>query len=86
MRDTLGLMMQWQGVDISGNWGKTEFDKALEKFNQLVSDNYIPPDQRAIPISTTSKEWQCRRGDRLSGDLFILQAETGGPELAVCHP
>src|SRR3954469_16893060 len=30
MRDTMGLLLLEDGVDIAGKWGSTEFDKALE--------------------------------------------------------
>ncbi|MBK6887215.1 MAG: ABC transporter substrate-binding protein [Tetrasphaera sp.] len=40
-RDTLGLFMQWNGIDIAGDWTKTQFDQALEKFTKLLSDDYI---------------------------------------------
>ena len=78
MRDTLGLMMQWQGVDISGNWGKTEFDKALEKFNQLVSDNYIRRIKGNSYLNDL-KSGNAVAGIVWSGDLFILRAETEDP-------
>ena len=78
MRDTLGLMMQWQGVDISGNWGKAEFDKALEKFNQLVSDNYIRRIKGNSYLNDL-KSGNAVAGIVWSGDLFILRAETEDP-------
>ena len=41
MRDTIGLIMMWQGVDISGKFTDAQFMKAVAKFEQLVKDGYI---------------------------------------------
>ncbi|HRW00161.1 MAG: spermidine/putrescine ABC transporter substrate-binding protein [Tetrasphaera sp.] len=75
MRDTLGLIMQWQGVDIAGNWGKPEYDKAIEKFNQLVSDGYIRRIKGNSYLNDL-KSGNALAGIVWSGDLFILRAET----------
>ncbi len=75
MRDTLGLIMQWQGVDIAGSWGKPEFDKALEKFDQLVSDNYIRRIKGNSYLNDL-KSGNALAGIVWSGDLFILRSET----------
>ncbi|MEI2779226.1 MAG: spermidine/putrescine ABC transporter substrate-binding protein [Tetrasphaera sp.] len=75
MRDTLGLMMQWQGVDIAGNWGKAEFDKALAKFDQLVSDGFIRR-IKGNSYMNDLKSGNALAGIVWSGDLFILRAET----------
>ena len=42
MRDTMGLIMLSQGVDISGSsWGDTEFQNALDVFAEQVSNGQI---------------------------------------------
>ena len=41
MRDTIGLIMMWQGVDISGKFTDAQFMTAVNKFEQLVKDGYI---------------------------------------------
>lgn len=41
MRDTVGLIMLEQGVDISGDWGDDEFAAALEVLEQQVASGQI---------------------------------------------
>jgi spermidine/putrescine transport system substrate-binding protein len=41
MRDTMGLIMLEQGVDISKKWGDDEFDAANEVFRKQVNDGQI---------------------------------------------
>ena len=40
-RDTAGLVMQSQGVDIDGDWGSTEFENALDLIEQKIEEGYI---------------------------------------------
>lgn len=41
MRDTMGLIMSAQGVDIAGEWGDTEFDAALEWLEDAIASGSI---------------------------------------------
>ncbi|GAB3520288.1 ABC transporter substrate-binding protein [Arthrobacter monumenti] len=41
MRDTLGLMMLENGVDIGGNWGDDEFDNALDDLRREIANGQI---------------------------------------------
>jgi spermidine/putrescine transport system substrate-binding protein len=41
MRDTIGLIMMWQGVDISKPFPASKFENAIDKLKQLISDGYI---------------------------------------------
>lgn len=36
MTDTIGLTLLGQGVDVSGNWGNAEFDRALAEISQRI--------------------------------------------------
>ncbi len=41
MRDTIGLIMMWQGVDISKPFGEDKFMNAINKLQQLIKDGFI---------------------------------------------
>jgi spermidine/putrescine transport system substrate-binding protein len=41
MRDTMGLLMMENGVDIAGQWGSEEFDAALEMLEQQIASGQI---------------------------------------------
>jgi spermidine/putrescine transport system substrate-binding protein len=41
MRDTVGVTMLSQGVDINGPFSKTEFDNALGEIDRRISEGYI---------------------------------------------
>lgn len=41
MRDTIGIIMQAQGVNIAGDWGDTEFDAALEWLQKAVDGGWV---------------------------------------------
>ena len=41
MRDTIGLIMLEQGVDISGDWGDDEFDAAIEVLREQIDSGQI---------------------------------------------
>lgn len=75
MRDTLGLIMAWQGVDISGNWGKPEFDKAIAKVDELLTNGFIRR-VKGNAYMNDLKSGNAIAGIVWSGDLFILRAET----------
>ncbi|XVX19151.1 ABC transporter substrate-binding protein [Actinomycetota bacterium] len=74
-RDTLGLIMQQQGVDISKGFGKTQFENAAAEIDKRVKDGYI----RRIKGNSyleDLKSGNAVAGIVWSGDLFILRAET----------
>lgn len=75
MRDTLGLIMAWQGVDIAGNWGKPEFDKAIAKVDELLTGGFIRR-VKGNAYMNDLKSGNAIAGIVWSGDLFILRAET----------
>ena len=41
MRDTMGILMMANGVDISGDWGSDEFNEALEILREMVNSGQI---------------------------------------------
>ncbi|MET1035593.1 MAG: spermidine/putrescine ABC transporter substrate-binding protein [Arthrobacter sp.] len=41
MRDTIGLLMMENGVDIAGQWGSEEFDAALEVLERQIASGQI---------------------------------------------
>jgi spermidine/putrescine transport system substrate-binding protein len=76
MRDTMGLILLQQGVDISKDFSDAEFDKAIEKLTKEVSDGQIRN------IKGNSYLNDLKSGDTLaaicwSGDITQLNAEAG---------
>lgn len=77
MRDTMGLIMLSQGVDISGSsWGDTEFQNALDVFAEQVSSGQIRN------IKGNSYADDLKNEDTLaaivwSGDITAINAEVG---------
>lgn len=76
MRDTMGLIMLDQGVDISGKWGEDEFTAAIEEFQKQVAGGQIRN------IKGNSYKEDLANEDTLaaivwSGDIVQLNAENG---------
>lgn len=76
MRDTVGLLLLQQGVDISKEFSDADFDKAIEKLTKEVSDGQIRN------IKGNSYLNDLKSGDTLaaicwSGDITQLNAEAG---------
>lgn len=76
MRDTLGIIMSNNGVDISGAWGEDEFNAALDIFRENVTSGQI----RNIKGNSYIEDLQ--NEDTLaaivwSGDITALNAEAG---------
>ncbi len=74
-RDTVALVMQSQGVDITGGWGRTQFENAVAVIEQKMSEGYI----RRIKGNSyleDLKSGNAVAGIVWSGDLFVLRAET----------
>lgn len=74
-RDTLGVVMQSQGVDITSGWGKTEFDNAVAEIEKRMDEGYIRR-IRGNSYLEDLKSGNALAGIVWSGDLFILRAET----------
>ncbi|CAO1653206.1 spermidine/putrescine ABC transporter substrate-binding protein [Salinibacterium sp. NSLL150] len=76
MRDTMGLIMLAQGVDIAGDWGDDEFNAAIDEFSKQVADGQIRN------IKGNSYKEDLVNGDTVaaivwSGDIVQLNAENG---------
>ena len=76
MRDTMGLLMLANGVDIAGTWGDTEFDNALDTLNKQISSGQIRQ------VKGNSYKEDLVSGDALavicwSGDITQLNFENG---------
>ncbi len=76
MRDTVGLIMMEQGVDISGDWSSEDFGKGLEVLEEQVSSGQI----RQV-VGNSYKE-DLVSGDALavigwSGDITQINFESG---------
>jgi len=76
MRDTLGLIMLQNGVDISGDWGDDEFGAANDIFAKQVNDGQIRN------IKGNSYLEDLKSEDTLaaicwSGDITVINAEAG---------
>ncbi|MFT4469302.1 ABC transporter substrate-binding protein [Arthrobacter sulfonylureivorans] len=76
MRDTMGLLMMENGVDISGNWGANEYDAALEVLQKQISSGQIRQ------VKGNSYKEDLISGDALavicwSGDITQLNFEEG---------
>ncbi len=76
MRDTMGLIMQDAGVDISGDWGDDEFNAAIDVLKKQVSDGQVRN------IKGNSYKEDLINEDTLaaivwSGDIVQLNAENG---------
>jgi spermidine/putrescine transport system substrate-binding protein len=76
MRDTIGLIMLEQGVDISGGFTSDQFDKALEVVQTQIGNGQIRQ------VKGNSYKEDLISGDALavigwSGDIFQINAENG---------
>jgi len=76
MRDTMGLLLLQQGVDISKTFSDADFDKAIDTLTKKVSDGQIRN------IKGNSYLNDLKSGDTLaaicwSGDITQLNAEAG---------
>ncbi|HEY8913587.1 ABC transporter substrate-binding protein [Lacisediminihabitans sp.] len=76
LRDTMGLIMMQNGVDISSKWGDKEFDNAIEVFKKQVSDGQIRNIKGNAYLEDLKSE------DTLaaicwSGDITVINAEAG---------
>jgi spermidine/putrescine transport system substrate-binding protein len=76
MRDTIGLIMLQQGVDISSKWGDNQFNAAIDEFKKQVNDGQIRNIKGNAYLEDLKSE------DTLaaicwSGDITVINAEAG---------
>lgn len=76
MRDTIGLLMLQNGVDISGDWGDEEFTAANDVLREQVESGQVRN------IKGNSYLEDLKSGDTLaaicwSGDITVINAEAG---------
>ncbi|MET0974350.1 MAG: spermidine/putrescine ABC transporter substrate-binding protein, partial [Leifsonia sp.] len=76
MRDTMGLIMLEQGVDISGEWGDEEFTAAIDELKKQVNDGQVRNIKGNAYLEDLKSE------DTLaaicwSGDITVINAEAG---------
>jgi spermidine/putrescine transport system substrate-binding protein len=76
MRDTMGLIMLEQGVDISQQFSKDQFQKGLDELEKQISNGQIRQ------VKGNSYKEDLINGDALavigwSGDIFQINAENG---------
>jgi spermidine/putrescine transport system substrate-binding protein len=74
-RDTVALVMQSQGVDITTGWGKTEFEKGVAVIQEKLDQGYIRKIKGNSYLEDL-KSGNAIAGIVWSGDLFVLRAET----------
>lgn len=78
MRDTAGLIMQQQGVDIAGAFTKAQVEAAFAEVEKRINDGYIRRVKGNAYLNDL-KSGNAVAGIVWSGDLFILRAETEDP-------
>ncbi|CAN5190690.1 spermidine/putrescine ABC transporter substrate-binding protein [soil metagenome] len=76
MRDTIGLIMSNEGIDISSNWTEDDFNKALDIFRTQVTSGQIRNIKGNSYLDDLTNE------DTLaaicwSGDITVINAEAG---------
>jgi spermidine/putrescine transport system substrate-binding protein len=84
-RDTLGLLMQTQGVDPSGPFTKAQFETAADEVTKRISDGNI----RRVKGNSYLQDLQSGNaiaGIVWSGDIFVLRAETENPNWTFVLP
>ena len=75
-RDTVGLVMQSQGVDIAGpEWGDAEFENAVDEIEKRIAEGYIRQ-VKGNSYLEDLKSGNAVAGIVWSGDIFVLRAET----------
>lgn len=74
-RDTLGVIMLEQGVDINGDITTEQFQAAVDEVDRRISDGYIRR-VKGNSYLEDLKSGNAIAGIVWSGDLFVLRAET----------
>ena len=75
MRDTVGLIMQQQGVDITGKFTKDQVAAAMDEVSKRIADGNIRR-VKGNAYMEDLKSGNAIAGIVWSGDLFVLRAET----------
>jgi spermidine/putrescine transport system substrate-binding protein len=84
-RDTLGLIMQSQGVDPSGPFTDAQFQAAADEVSKRISDGNI----RRVKGNSYLQDLQSGNavaGIVWSGDIFVLRSETNNPNWTFLLP
>jgi len=85
MRDTIGLIMMWQGVNIESSFTETQFMNAVNKFEQLVKDGYIGQ----IKGQSYAQDLQAGNVSHVigwSGDIAQLNLQVGSDQFGFAVP
>ena len=84
-RDTIGLIMQSQGVDPSGPFTDAQFQAAADVVSKRIADGSI----RRVKGNSYLQDLQSGNaiaGIVWSGDIFVLRAETNNPNWTFLLP
>ena len=74
-RDTLGVIMLSQGVDIDGDFTKEQFETAVAEVDKRVTEGYVRRIKGNAYLNDL-KAGNAIAGIVWSGDMFVLRAET----------
>lgn len=85
MRDTIGILMMAEGIDISGDFTEADFQKAMDVFREQVESGQIRNVKGNAYLDDLSNE------DTLvaivwSGDISVLNAEYDEPKFGFALP
>ncbi len=75
-RDTVGIVMQSQGVDITSDWGRTEYEKAVDFIEGKIADGFIRKVKGNAYLEDLTAG-TAYAGITWSGDIFTLAWDTG---------
>ena len=84
-RDTVGVVMQSQGVDIASEWGRTEFENAVAFIEQKIDEGYIRKVKGNAYLEDLTAG-TAYAGITWSGDIFTLAWDTGDPNWTFTIP
>jgi spermidine/putrescine transport system substrate-binding protein len=84
-RDTAALVMQSQGVDITSDWGRAEFENAVAFIEQKIDEGYIRKVKGNSYLEDLTSG-NALAGITWSGDIFILAYDTGDPSWTFAIP
>ena len=85
MRDTIGLIMMWQGVNVAGKFTEAQFMNAVNKFDQLVQEGYIGQ----IKGQSYAQDLQAGNVSHVigwSGDIAQLNLQVGSEQFGFAVP
>lgn len=84
-RDTAAMVMQQQGVDLTSDWGRTEFENAIEFIEQKIEEGYIRKVKGNSYLNDLTSG-NALAGITWSGDVFILAYDTDDPNWTFTIP